>query len=116
MLDVGRSMFGVQTNYYFNFMKFHKRCQVSAGPPAKKMAGLIEKETLISYELFDPKIPNHKHQITNKFQITITNDQNNQEILSILIAVANRSHTNLKGSLIKPGCWAPWWRLLTPET
>jgi len=56
----------------------------------------------------------HKHQIPNKFQITISNDQNNQGILSILIAVANRSHENLKGSLVKPGCWAPWWRLLTP--
>jgi len=46
---------------------------LSAQPPAKTTAGLIEKETLIRYELVDPKIPNHKHQITNKFQITITN-------------------------------------------
>ena len=37
------------------------------------MPGLIEKETLISCELCDPKIPNPKHQITNKFQIMITN-------------------------------------------
>jgi len=35
---------------------------VSAGPAAETMAGLIEKETLIRYELFDPNIPNHNNQ------------------------------------------------------
>ena len=50
--------------------------QVSAQPLAVKQSVRSMKETQIRYELRDGKIPNHKHQITNKFQITIINDQN----------------------------------------
>jgi hypothetical protein len=32
------------------------RCQVSALPPAKKTAGLIEKETEVSYDLYDIRL------------------------------------------------------------
>jgi len=42
---------------------------MSAQPPAKKTAGQIEKETKVL------KIPNLKHQISNKSQISIINDR-----------------------------------------
>ncbi len=32
------------------------RCQVSAQPPAKKTAGQIEKETEVSYDLYEIKL------------------------------------------------------------
>jgi len=97
---------------------------VSAEPPAKTTAGLIEKQTLISCELFDPKIPNHNNQHAAHTpgkrwrcgSACAARDQNNQGILSLLIAAANRAHASLKGSRVKPGCRALWWRLLTPET
>ena len=45
------------------------RCQVSAQPLAAEAASLIENETRVL------KIPNLKHQITNKFQFTISKAQ-----------------------------------------
>jgi len=50
---------------------------VSALPLAVKVGSLIEKETKLL------KIPNLKHQITNKSQISIFNDRNRFGILVI---------------------------------
>jgi len=62
-----------------------RRFQVSALPPAKQTAGQIEKET-------------NEHRTSNHALAW-----SNKGILSILIAVANRSHKNLEGSFIGVG-------------
>jgi len=49
---------------------------VSAPPLAKKTAGLIEKETEVSYE----QLRNFKSQIPNTKQITMTEIQNPKQL------------------------------------
>jgi hypothetical protein len=64
--------------------------QGSAPPPAKKTAGQIEKETKVL------KIPNLKHQITNKSQISIFKDQNLAGQDQLLL---NRQYSNISAKI-----------------
>ena len=48
-------------------------------------AGQLSKFELELYNLDRPEITNHKHQITNKYQISISNDQNIQRDCTVSV-------------------------------